>query len=554
MRPDRWSRGRPTGPTKDGLAGERGFQGFAFRNYLRNPTFVEVATALPAMIGAAFKPEWIWGDDTETTVFAQGYGSDHTVIFSFCLDSSKPPSTLPNRICTSFHGLDATTDTTTFPDADSMRRALWEAVHIVWPQCLEHPRINDVDAVVDIDASNPQGEISWRVYHHRLFPRYLQCLGDEAGGLSFEELLSECRRPPNRIALVGKPASLPETTHSTVDFGTLVRYEQLGGKGCATRVRIRDGPPGLHVFKGVDFRTYLAHCDDENDETVRHLVRCWNNSETLLRQMPPHPNILPASSVFVTLSHGNGEAMPAICGSLQPLYAGGDVGDSIGKSNKAGQRLPLELKAHWCANMAAAVAHTHRVARTFHMDIKPGNFLIDFNNNLALCDWEQVDAPPNTLAPEADGTWDVSEDKQDGTSSGNPRPRLVYEKYTGPARQNIDEDLQLGESSWHSWNVFPSWNIQHPLALELAEVFSLGRIMWMLLRQPNMDFDEIEHPNDLITDWEAFEDIPESWKQMVDRCLSLDPNMRPDVIEVAQFWGASRQLIMGGPENQRANV
>lgn len=142
--------------------------------------------------------------------------------------------------------------------------------------------------------------------------------------------------------------------------------------------------------------------------------------------------------------------------------------------------------------MAAAVAHTHRVARTYHMDIKPGNFLIDENDNLVLGDWEQTDAPATTLAPEADGTWDVEEAAKNEDSAApscdeRPRPQLLYTKYSGPPRRNVDDEL--GDYSWHSWNVFPVWNLAHPLALELAEVFSLGGSMWMLLRQPGMDFE-----------------------------------------------------------------
>jgi hypothetical protein len=43
------------------------------------------------------------------------------------------------------------------------------------------------------------------------------------------------------------------------------------------------------------------------------------------------------------------------------------------------------------------------------MDIKPDNFVADSSDNLILCDWEQHDTPATTLAPEADGTWDVTE-------------------------------------------------------------------------------------------------------------------------------------------------
>lgn len=210
--------------------------------------------------------------------------------------------------------------------------------------------------------------------------------------------------------------------------------------------------------------------------------------------------------------------------------------------NFQSQRLPLELKARWCANMAAALLHTHRVAKTYHMDIDPGDFLIDKRQNLIMCDWEQTDAPSTTLAPEADGTWDVMEEEDEVGSDGNPggsrhkRPRLRYTKYDGPPRRNVPEDV-LGDASWHVWNVFPPWNEAHPFALELAEVFSLGRTMWMLLRQPDMDFDNVDHPNDLEPDWgSSDDDVPPSWKYFVDQCMAMDPNSRPDILEVSQFW------------------
>ncbi|KAK4203555.1 hypothetical protein QBC40DRAFT_274512 [Triangularia verruculosa] len=300
---------------------------------------------------------------------------------------------------------------------------------------------------------------------------------------------------------LGKTLSALKTTYTIVDFTNLARFEQLGGKGCATGVRPRDEPhKGLFVFKGMDFRTFLAHTDDEDggDGTIRYLIRCWQHADKLLLRIPPHPNIMPPPTTFVTIRFGNNP--PVVCGSLQPFYPGGDVSERLRESKRKGERLPLDLKAHWCANMAAAIAHVHRIAHTYHMDIKPGNFIIDRNSDLVLCDWEQSDAPPTTLAPEADGTWDVAVVGGDGGEAGgensedskkdNPapsdqavsRPRLVYTKYQGLPRRNAEEEV--GDASWHKWNVFPIWNAECPLALELAEVFSLGRSMWMLLRQP----------------------------------------------------------------------
>ncbi|KAI8174703.1 Serine/threonine-protein kinase Nek2 [Colletotrichum sp. SAR 10_66] len=310
-----------------------------------------------------FHPEWIWGDDAETTVFAQGYGNDRTIIFSFSLDASKPSTSLANRICACMHGIEVDDESKSFKDSAAMREALWNAVRDVW-------------------------------------------------------------------------------------------------------------------------------------------------SNNLLRNMPKHPNVLPAPSKLVTYGNQDG----VVCGTLQPFYEGGDVGSRIEKSNILRARIPLTTKVRWCTDMAAAVAHTHRQAKTYHMDIKPGNFLIDQDGNLVLGDWEQTDAPTTTIAPEADGTWDVEMEEEGGGLAGNGwnRPRLQYTKYEGPPRRNTEEDV-LGDYPWNTWNVFPGWSAEHPLALELAEVFSLGRAMWMLLRQPDMDFDEIEHPSQLKTSWEGAEDIPTAW-------------------------------------------
>lgn len=335
---------------------------------------------------------------------------------------------------------------------------------------------------------------------------------------------------------VGKTPLLPNDEQ--VEFAAIVRYDQLGGRGCATRIRRMDKSSGdFMVFKGIEFRTFLTYTDDEDDKTIRHMIHGWHRSNNLLRNMPKHPNVLPAPSKLVTYGNQDG----VVCGTLQPFYEGGDVGSRIEKSNILRARIPLTTKVRWCTDMAAAVAHTHRQAKTYHMDIKPGNFLIDQDGNLVLGDWEQTDAPTTTIAPEADGTWDVEMEEEGGGLAGNGwnRPRLQYTKYEGPPRRNTEEDV-LGDYPWNTWNVFPGWSAEHPLALELAEVFSLGRAMWMLLRQPDMDFDEIEHPSQLKTSWEGAEDIHTAWVGMTDRCMAEEPNERPDVMEVLGFWQAER--------------
>lgn len=60
--------------------------------------------------------------------------------------------------------------------------------------------------------------------------------------------------------------------------------------------------------------------------------------------------------------------------------------------------------------------------------------------------------------------------------------------------------------------------------------------MWMLLRQPDIDFDDIESTLDIIEDWQGCEDIPDQVKNTVDRCLRRDPKGRPGLEELVAFW------------------
>ncbi|KAK0618504.1 hypothetical protein B0T17DRAFT_619088 [Bombardia bombarda] len=379
-----------------------------------------------------FEPEWVWADDEGTNVYAQGYGRDLTVIFSFCADKHNPPTSLANRVCTKFEGLETEDAASTFPTIEDLHAAIWGAIRHIWPHCVSHPDLRTkLDAVVGVDSVDSSVEkVTWNIYSHPLFPWFVQNLADESLGRT------------------------PTGPGNSVDFASLIRYEQLGGRGCTARVRLPTGE--YSVFKGVDFRTALQYSDNEGDEIIRNLISNWRREYNTLQHLPPHPN----------------------------------------DSNKKGLRIALDLKAHWCANMAAAVFHTHRIVKTCHMDIKPGNFVADASDNLILCDWEQHDAPATTIAPEADGTWDVTEDLPTHQAG---RPRLVYTRYSGTPRRNVDEDV-LGDAPWHTWNVFPHWSNEHPWALELAEVFSLGRSMWMLLCQPESDFEDIKHPDQLITD------------------------------------------------------
>lgn len=142
------------------------------------------------------------------------------------------------------------------------------------------------------------------------------------------------------------------------------------------------------------------------------------------------------------------------------------------------------------------------------------------DNGLIPIDWKQSGASPYTLAPEADGTWDIQY-TSDGAESAEHR--LVYEKYQGLHLENF-------AWGWPKWNVFPLWRDSFPRALEAAEVFSLGRTMWMLEQVAQS---EVEDLDEVFVAWsEAAQDISNDWKAVVTRCLDPDPNERIGLLEL----------------------
>lgn len=59
----------------------------------------------------------------------------------------------------------------------------------------------------------------------------------------------------------------------------------------------------------------------------------------------------------------------------------------------------------------------------------------------------------------------------------------------------------------------------------------------MLLRQWDGDlFEDIETAEEMIEDWSHSDNIPINWKAMVDRCLERDPQKRPTLKDLEQFW------------------
>lgn len=167
-----------------------------------------------------------------------------------------------------------------------------------------------------------------------------------------------------------------------VDFRSLTRLKQLGGRGCSTLVHAVSDPKSRFVFKGIDFRTFPYLYESGH---IQKEVKTYYRSMELFSNMPPHPNIMAPAYSLITICKP-GDDRPVVCGTLHAFLSNGNLDRHIEKNNESRERIPLSRNALWCYQMTAAIAHTHFIAHTYHMDIKPGNFLLDANLHLMLID------------------------------------------------------------------------------------------------------------------------------------------------------------------------
>jgi hypothetical protein len=454
----------------------------------------------------------IWGDDDETTTFARSFNADFCLIFRFSLDAHFPHS-LSSRIAACFHDLPVQDEHQSFADRESMRKAVRSLIHQVWPHCTMEPSIRLQDVVVDIYEDSKQ-QVQWRVCHEAIFTQYIESLLPQSG------LFTDKSKILSGIA----------NMYDYIHFSTLVLIQILGGRANSQLVHSPERPGKLYVFKGLDFSYFLGNVVDfllERD--------AFYHSLQIISSMPRRPNIIPPPEFLVVATKVQDPQM-FLCGTLYPFMNNGSLDGVVEKAEATKTRLPPSDKAKWCHQMALVLSHTHFKAKTYHMDVKLSNFLLDDNKDLILIDWEQSGASRSTLAPEANGCWDVEITKKlstDDQASSASIPTLVYTKYEGPPRQNL--------WSWPEWNVFPIWEQECPKALEKAEVFSLGRTMWMLLHQVT-SLDEIEDTTRIRWD-ETTSDIPQSWKTLISRCVEFDPNKRIGMSELTCFWEKARREL-----------
>lgn len=275
----------------------------------------------------------------------------------------------------------------------------------------------------------------------------------------------------------------------------------------------------LYVFKGADFSAWLER---------KHEKRPWNvykralYSEHYLKvelmvlcTMSPHPNIIQRQPILVSTP----TSPERICGFLQPFRAKQTIDDQVRLANEKRLRVPPLTKAKWCLGISEGILHTHRVAKTFHMDMKPSNILVEDDDTVRIIDWQQNGMCRATHPPEA-------------TLGFNPKIQKIVDK------MRLDENGQpfvVFTPQPGTWpeeglrDAFVKWKAENSRGIEAAELFMAARTFWHLLEQR----EETTDP----TIWsEESRDIPQSWREAVEACLHENSAQRPALETVVEFW------------------
>ncbi|KAH0495056.1 hypothetical protein TgHK011_008628 [Trichoderma gracile] len=446
----------------------------------------------------------IWGNDSESQVFAHAHNATGlSLTFRITQNAAQQPQAFANRIVARFHDLPVSSSTATFPDITSMRKALGDAIRRAWPSCVYAAAAPD--AVVDLFDDGDGVDGKWRVrYERMLYREYLDAL------LPVEDFFPDMH-------------SASKEAIKLIDSNDVVLVHRLPGRGTSSLVHLSSEPNSLYAMKTIDFTDLL----DSHEEFTYNRNSLYHSIK-LISSIPPHPNIQPPPRILVTTNH---QDQVLLQGTLYPYMTQGTLDTQITTAQETRSRINLRNKARWCLQMSRALLHTHHIAKTFHMDIKPANFLVNDEGHAVLIDWEQSGAPWYTLAPEANGEWDVAQENHDDAL------RLVYTRYHGPERVNLPGGRP-------EWNVFPEWSEKWPKAAEAAEVFSLGRTMWMLLQQVLQD--DIQHlsPEELQVSWDGdAADIPDAWKAVVMQCLEEDPPARLQLVDLVKFWEQQQDIL-----------
>lgn len=275
----------------------------------------------------------------------------------------------------------------------------------------------------------------------------------------------------------------------------------------------------LYVFKGADFSAWVERKHENRPRSVYkralYSEQSLQDELMVLCTIPPHPNIIQRPPILVLTP----TSPERICGFLQPFRTKQTIDDQVRLANEKRLRIPPLTKAKWCLGIAEGILHTHRVAKTFHMDMKPTNVLVEDDDTVRIIDWQQNGMCRATHPPEA-------------TLGFNPKIQKIFDK------MRLDQNGQpivIFTPQPGIWpeeglrDAFVKWKAESSRGIEAAELFMAAKTFWHVLEQREETTDPTIWSKDTT-------DIPERWKETVQACLNEDPAKRPALETVVEFW------------------
>lgn len=359
----------------------------------------------------------------------------------------------------------------TYESRSEMRQAIRETIDPLWHIMVHHPATDQPDAIVDIFGN---GE-TWSICHDSSYTDFL--------------------------------AYLKKSEDIAVPLEALAVLDPLGGRGETLLVQNAHGEK--YAWKGLTYRAYLERGAEYRYESELHA-----HEIEVLNTLPRHDRIASPPAMFTT-TYNPMDSSRYICGFIKRYHPKGSLQDYL-DSDRA--RISLSRKAKWAYQISSALAAVH-AANNYHMDLKPSNILLTETDDIQIIDWEQCGASEFFLAPEADGSWDLV--------GRNP---LQYKKFLGGQRRNTN-----GAQARPIWNVFPIWQKESPHAVMAAEVYSFGRVLWVIMDE-NVDLDDNSQTDRMMPVTWSCKDIPQAWRDFITRCTDMDANARPSFNEGVKFW------------------
>lgn len=294
------------------------------------------------------------------------------------------------------------------------------------------------------------------------------------------------------LALASKMTASATLSHvpalCKLDSISFISAFESGSAG-AYLVQTKDAisPVVLKILTETDF---LLHTDDEIFSFKARLAAMYREIHVLMK-IPPHPHIVGPPVALVTVLYENS---PVVCGFLSPFHPGGTIADALSLLSPESEPPSLTRRIRWANQMVSAIHHIHRVAHTYHGDIKLDNVVLSTHDDAVFIDFEQGRHAEGCLAPEAQGLWDVIPNIPATKNNADaPAPTTIhYVRYTGPERDD-------------TWSAYEAWG-KCPEAIEALEVYSLGDALQRL-------FEGVVPPSQI--------------GSIIGQCLLEDPSARP---------------------------